>query len=101
MCASAALLWPPDLAVSVRGGVGVVVDVSLTPVLCLRILMALVVVVHGGVIVPVTVGRRHVLPAGAVSLVVDDVRVLVVVHELLMVVGHHDFHLLSTDVAID
>jgi hypothetical protein len=64
-------------------------------VLCIRNLMRFVIVVHGRVVVLVVVGRGHVLPATSVTLVVDNVSVLVRVHKRAVVMLRQRPHLLG------
>jgi len=66
----------------------VVVDVALPQVFPLRILVGLVIVVDGRVVVLVTVGRLEVLPGLPMPLVVDNVRVLVLMQQLLVSMCH-------------
>ena len=51
----------------------VVVDVRFTQMLCGSVLMRFVVMIHHRVVVLVVVGHFHVLPLGAMALVVNDV----------------------------
>ena len=67
---------PGGISLSIRCRVSVVVDVGLAQMFRAGILMGLVVVVHGGMVVLVVMGARHVLPIRPVTLVMDDVSVL-------------------------
>jgi hypothetical protein len=53
-----------------------VVDVGLTQMFRVGILMGLVVMVHGGMVVLMVMAAHHVLPIRPVTLVMDDVSVL-------------------------
>jgi len=67
---------PGGISLSIGRRVSVVVDVGLTQMFRAGILMGLVVVVHGGMIVLVVMGAHHVLPIRPVTLVMDDVSML-------------------------
>ena len=69
-------LVPGGISLSIGRRVSVVVDVGLTQMFRAGILMGLVVVVHGGMIVLVVMGAHHVLPIRPVTLVMDDVSML-------------------------
>ena len=68
---------PGGISLSIRRRMSVVVDVGLAQMFRTGILTGLVVVVHGGVVVLVVMGAHHVLPIRPVTLVMDDVSVLV------------------------
>jgi hypothetical protein len=69
--------------------VTVVVDVCLALVLPGRVRMWLVLVADRRVVVPVRVGRQLVLEVTAVSQVMGDVHVLMLVHDSIMVMRIH------------
>jgi hypothetical protein len=69
--------------------VSVVVDVGLAQVLCFRVLVRLVVMLHGSVAVRVVVSAHHVFPGRPVPQIVDDVSMLVAVHEGIVVMHRH------------
>jgi hypothetical protein len=81
------------LGCSVRKRVSVVVDMGFALVLRVRILMRLMVVVHGRMAVLVVVGGRHVLPVGPVALVVDDASVQVPMRHGIVMVQRQRPHL--------
>lgn len=64
-------------------------DMAFPQVLLLGILVGLVVVLDQRVVVRVTMGRRQMLPGGPVLLVVDQVRMLVLVHDRLVLMHGH------------
>jgi len=82
------------LGCSVRKRVSVVVDMGFALVLRVRILMRLMVVVHGRMAVLVVAGGRHVFPVGPVALVVDDVSVQVPIRHGIVMVQRQRPHLL-------
>lgn len=75
---------------SINRRVGMVVHMALPLVLLLGILLSLVIMLHGRVVVLVTVDRRQVLPGGPVSLVVDHVRVRMRMNHRFVLMYRHD-----------
>ena len=67
---------PGGISLSVRRRVSVTVDVGLAQMFRAGILMGLVVVVHVGMVVLMVTGAHHVLPIRPVTLVMDDVSML-------------------------
>ena len=74
---------------SVPERVSVVVDVGLAQMLGLWILVRLVVMVDGGMAVFMVVSAHHVLPLRPVTMVVNDVSVLMTMHEDVMMMHRH------------
>lgn len=77
----------PFLSVCER--VSVVVDMGLAQVLGLWILVRLMVMVDGGMAVLMVVSAHHVLPFRPVTMVVNDVSVLMIMHEDVMMMHRH------------
>jgi len=74
---------------SVHKRVSVVVDVGLSQMLGLRILVRFVLMVDRGMAVLVIVSAHHVLPARPVTMVVNDVSVLMTMHDGVMMMHRH------------
>jgi hypothetical protein len=74
---------------SVHKRVGVVVDVGLAQMLGLWILVRHVVVIDCGMAVLVVVSAHHVLPVRPVTVIVNDVSVLMTMHEGVMMMQSH------------
>ena len=64
-------------------------DVGFAQMLGLRVLVRLVLMVDRGMAVLVIVSDRHVLPVRPVTLVMNDVSVLMAMHDGLMMMHHH------------
>jgi hypothetical protein len=69
--------------------VSVVVDVGFAQMLGLGILVRLVVMVDCGMAVLVFVSAHHVLPVRPVTMVVNDVSVLMTMHRGVMMMHRH------------
>ena len=74
---------------SVHQRVSVVVDVGFARMLGLGILVRLVVVVDRGMAVLVIVSGHHVLPVRPVTMIVNDVSVLMTMHGGVMMMHRH------------
>jgi len=74
---------------SVRKRVSVVVDVGFAQMLGLGILVMLVLMVDCGMAVLVIVSDRHVLPVRPVTMIVNDVSVLMTMHGGVMMMHRH------------
>jgi hypothetical protein len=69
--------------------VSVVVDVGFAQMLGLGILVRLVIMVDCGMAVLVIVSAHHVLPVRTVTLVVNDMSVLMTMHDGVMMMHRH------------